>query len=563
MPFDPVRVDPFPPPAADEYPIQPCFLDEQEKVPAPDIFAYPGVPANASAPYWGSYDSIHVAGDRCYERFGRFGPYGYSYGREAGGLGLAEGSERVGAERVLARFPTVDYRNVSWGEAQKRCFAKNKHRFDAATPPPAGGGTAAGTPAPPKPRTAFVLRTYTGYQYTDLQLLSLRATINELALQSGGEYDVHLLLHVKDESIPIHASDAVYRATIEANVPREFWDMTTLWSEALMRLYYPGPFPGERNFENPSNQPLHGVYRSAHLALQWFAQQHPEYEHFWNWEMDVRYAGHHYEFHEGVARWAQQQPRKLLWERSSRFWIPSLHGSWAEFAARVERETAAEAATTPPVWGPVEFARGSEGALPALNGTAPPTSFAADDYAWGVGEAADLIVFDPLFDPARTNWVFRLDADGYDTALPPPPRRTAIITIARLSRRLLDRMHEETYRLRHSMFPEMWPPSVALHAGLKAAYAPHPVVFDHRWPPEVMDQVFNRPARPEESPFGWGEHNMRGGSFYYDSGFSSVLWRRWLGGHVDGQGGGRAFEESHSGRMCMRPLLHHPIKSDA
>ena len=74
-----------------------------------------------------------------------------------------------------------------------------------------------------------------------------------------------------------------------------------------------------------------------------------------------------------------------------------------------------------PVWGPVEFARGSEGALPPLNGTAPPTAFADDAYAWGVGEPADLIVFDPLFDPERTNWVFRLDADGYDTALPPPP----------------------------------------------------------------------------------------------------------------------------------------------
>jgi hypothetical protein len=52
---------------------------------------------------------------------------------------------------------------------------------------------------------------------------------------------------------------------------------------------------------------------------------------------------------------------------------------------------------------------------------------------------------------------------------------------------------------------------------------------------------------------------MQGGSFYYNAGFSGALWRRWLGAKENGEGG-REYEEKSSGRMCLRALLHHPIK---
>lgn len=556
VPMDPVTADPYhfdsPRYLEEHHPVNSCFLDEEERVPAPDVYAYPGIPANMTAPYWGTYENLKFTPNICWERFGRFGPYGYSYDPAEGGLGLSNNSVRTGADKVLDRFDNVDYRKVKWGDAQKRCFEKNKHRFEPVDKPV--------TDEPPKqqlPRTAFVLRTWTGYNYDNIQLLSLRAMVNELSLKSGGEYDVHLLVHVKDDTIPIWASEKIYRETLEKNVPEEFWDIATLWSVQLMKLYYPGPFTKEDTFENHSGGDIHGVYRSAHFALQWFSQQHREYDFVWNWEMDVRYTGHYYEFHNGVSKWADMQPRKLLWERSSRFWIPSLHGSWEDFSNMVERETMA--GKEAPIWGPVKFPTLDRGMLPSPNSTTPPTPFDKDNYEWGVGEPADLIVFDPLFDPAKTNWGFRLDVTGYNTTIEPPPRRTAIITIARLSRRLLDVMHEETYLMRHSMFPEMWPPSVALHHGMKAVYAPHPVYFDRRWPLDVMDRTFNRPQAPTESPFGWGEHNMQGGSFYYNAGFSGALWRRWLGAMENGEGG-REFEEKTSGRMCLRGLLHHPIK---
>ena len=90
-------------------------------------------------------------------------------------------------------------------------------------------------------------------------------------------------------------------------------------------------------------------------------------------------------------------------------------------------------------------------------------------------------------------------------------------------------MHRETYLMKHHMFPEMWPPTVAFHHGLKAVYAAHPVYLDHNWPLEALDGTFNKPPKPTDSVFGWGEHNHLGSSYYYNAGFASEWWRRWLG----------------------------------
>ncbi|KAI3334792.1 hypothetical protein F4824DRAFT_511550 [Ustulina deusta] len=560
-PFNPQMVDPFPNFTSDKYlkkhhPVQTCYLDDDEKHPAPDIYAYPGIPAMMTAPTWGAYETLEIAPDRCYERFGRFGPYGYSYDREEGGLGLSKHSAHVGAEKVQAMIDKVDYRKVNWGRAQKKCFDKNKKRFSAKN-------TASGNVNDDKKkvsRSAFVLRTWAGYDYSDTQLLTVRAMINELSLKSGGEYDVHLLVHVKDNSLPIWASEEVYKKTLRENVPEEFWDIATLWSERQLQTYYPGPFLEKDNVANYAGTDIYGVYRSAHFALQWFSQQHQEYDFVWNWEMDLRYIGHYYEFLNGVSNWAAKQPRKLMWERNSRFWIPEYHGRWSNFSDFVEKETAEKGET--PVWGPVTFPAGKYEVLSSPKDTKPPTTFAEDDYEWGVGEAADLITFDPLFDPSKTKWVFRDDVTGYDTSVTTPPRRAAIVTVARLSKRLLNTMHEETWRVHHTMFPEMWAPSIAFHRGYKALYAPHPIYFDRNWPLDVVDKTFNKPQTPEASPFGLGEHNMQGSTFYYNSGFSGALWRRWLGASENGEGGLKS-EEDGADRMCLRPLLHHPIKYEA
>lgn len=540
------------------YPVQECYVVDETKVAAPNVFAYPAIPANMPTAMWGSYEEIGIEPGRCWDRFGRLGSYGYSYSLAEGGLGLSDHSEHAGAEKVMEKVKKVDYRTVSWGKAQQRCFEKNSRRFDSrGASNPADKQNTESKKTTLK-RSAYILRTWTGYDYTDIQILTLRAMVNELSLKSGGEYDVHLLVHVKNNEIPIWDSSAIYQEVLKRNVPEEFWGIATLWSEQQMQTYY-GSFAHKDNLANPSGEPNFGAYRTAHFSLQWFAQQHPEYDFYWNWEMDVRYTGHYFEFHDGVSKWAAKQPRKLLWERNSKFWIPQVHGSWQNFSKLIENETMWSGEK--PIWGAVKFPTLGRGMLDSPNATLPPTSFDEDGYDWGVGEDADLIVFNPLFDPDKLKWYFRSDLTGYDQTLEPPPRRSSIITVSRLSRRLLETMHEEVFRMRHTMFPEMWAPSIALHHSYKAVYVPHPVFFERDWPPDVVNQLFNYPETPRRSPFSNGGYYFKQSTFYFNADFSGVLWRRWLGATENGKGG-RKFEEDGSGRMCLQGLLHHPVKHE-
>lgn len=553
-PLDPVVFNPYPDYTSEEYlahhdPVQPCYLDEETKTLPPNVYVYPGIPQNQTAPFFGSYEQLGLNESVCYERFGRFGPYGYSYSRDEGGLDLWSKGESAGGHKIWETEKKIDWRNMDWGKAQKTCYEKNKVRFTK------NATAEAETGMKKYKRHAYILRTWTGYKYTDYQILTIRAMIAELSLRSGGEYDVHFLLHVKDDSLPIWSSEEVYQKTIQDNLPKEFWGMATLWSEQQMKMYYPEPFPN--NVYNHAKAPVHSVYRSAHFALQWFSQVHPEYDFYWNWEMDLRLSGHYYEFNTGIGNWAKRQPRKGIWERAARYYIQRLVGSWTNFTNGIEEEIFNS--DEQPVWGPKKFE--NSGMLPTLPEVDPPTSYLQDGYQWGVGEDADLITFNPIFDPAKTNWVFRDDVTGYNLDMPEPPRRCAIITVSRLSKRMLDIMHRETFLMKHHMFPEMWPSTVAFHHGLKAAYAPHAVYFQNNWPLDAIDGVFNHPPKPTDSVFGWGEHNHLGNSFYYNAAFSAQWWRRWLGFQEKGEGG-RRFEEEGSGRLCMRPVLFHPVKHE-
>ncbi len=577
-PLDPVKFDPFPDHTmrqhGNEYhSVTQCFLDEDETVAVPDVYVYPGLPQYHPEPLFGSYDELGMREDLCFDRFGRYGPYGYSYDdnlREHGLLNfpkdktfgklVGKDTEHEGSEKVFEQAGYTNWTGVDWKNAQQRCFEKNKAMF--ADEQPAGMQRVQ--------RHAFVLRTWADYTYDQHQILAMRAMVSELALKSGGEYDVHLLVHIKNDTIPIWADEDVYQKTLQEAVPREFWNISTLWSVQQMKMYYPGPF--SENFANMVDSSAHRVYRSAHFPLQWFSQQHPEYDFFWNWEMDVRYTGHYYELTSKVSEWTKNQPRKGLWERNRRFWIPEHDGTYQNFTTNVFQDTEVDDKKSNdyqqsgplPIWGPVPY-RGDDGLVPPSNGTTPPSSYEDDRYEWGVGEDADLIVFNPIFDPTQTNWVFRNDVTGYDLTLPIPPRRAAIITLSRMSKRLIDTMHEEVWHHKHTMFPEMWPPTVCLHHGLKAVYAPHPVYFDRDWDMDFLNQALNHPNHPEESPFGWGEHNLLGSTFYYNSVFSGRMWRRWLGfieGKKEGKGGqgGRMREEAGAGRMCLRGMLLHPVK---
>lgn len=429
------------------------------------------------------------------------------------------------------------------------------------------------------PRIAVVIRTWWDFEYTVEDIIYLRSLISELALLSGGEYTVHFLIHVKDDNAQIWADEDTYQRILHDALPQEFRGMGTLWSERQMGLIYGGL--AESFYRD---LPVHGVYRSSFMAMQYFAHRHPEYDYFWNWEMDVRYTGHWYHLFDSVRKWAKQQPRKGLWERNGRFYVPSVHGTWDDFKQMVRVQTEmgtnthnniysgpktgkarfpgdAQDKTDKAIWGPE---RSADDDLETQNDTVPPTSYEKDKYEWGVGEEADLITFNPIFDPDGTTWLLAEDITGYNTTGGLPPRRAAVITASRLSRKLLETMHRETALKRHTMFSEMWPASVALQHGFKAVYVPHAEYIDRKWPTTYLAAVMNggrngASGGARTSVFGDREHNFRGTTWYYNAGFAPNLWRRWLGFRVDNDGG-EEFELAGEGRMCLPPMLLHPVK---
>lgn len=676
--------------ATDPDHITPCYIDDANTVSVPPLRYFDGRPNGFPQNIMGSYELLSLPEDICFERFGRFGPYGYGYSVRSGGLGVGEYGEKEGADAVWEGGANrVDYRKVDWAKIQKRCYDANTRRFkpaesrhapvnglyvgdaiptgkdaskpinhaarDAPAEEPAAETTevtttseesepatapemlevapestvnstasapveppkapaAPSTPATPAtpppqgdlPRTAVVIRCWDEFVWHEEDIMNLRALITELSLASGARYDVHLLVQVKnDAKYPIWADDGAYQSKIDSVIPPEFRGLVTLWTETEMLSLYQGIHD---LYTRGPGLPVHGVYRGLQMAMQHFSYNHPEYEYFWQWEMDIRYTGHHLDLFTKMEKWAKEQPRKGLWERNSRFYIPSVHGSWEDFRqmARVQTEAgyagadniwggmpgkdgpnAKKVAGEQPVWGPVRPADPNDWFEPD-NDPKPPTSYEKDRYTWGVGEEADLITLNPIFDPEGTTWLLADDITGYNETAEresgqtsgKPKRAAQIITASRMSRRMLHTMHRETAFKKHHAFSEMWPATAALQHGYKAVYVPHPVYVDREWPTQYMARTFNggrngASGGSRMSVFGQREHNFLGLTWYYNAGFSPNLYRRWLGLKVNGDGGAE-FEENADvtrndstvsnmrggeGRMCLPAMLLHPIKN--
>jgi hypothetical protein len=298
------------------------------------------------------------------------------------------------------------------------------------------------------------------------------------------------------------------------------------------------------------------VYWQQWQAMQLFAAKHKEFEFFWNWEMDMRYIGHHLHFLSAITSFAARQPRKYLWERSSRYYLVGIHDTWVKFADWV-------ASVVPPalsIWGPVPT-------LDSISGMAiiPPSTVVDDDFMDAVGDEADLITSLPLFNPENTLWSYRDKIWNFSQGAR-TPRRVYINTFSRLSRKLLDTMDAEN-TVGRSMVSEMWPATVALHYGLKVVYAPHPIWSSREWPLEYANSVFN--AGSDVSP-GSGqdavyspdrEHNFGSLSWYFWSSFPGTLYRRFLGWDVTDEFGHiMSLETQAQHRLCLPAMLLHPVK---
>lgn len=399
----------------------------------------------------------------------------------------------------------------------------------------------------PENRTAILLRSYTGKKYTENDKQFIRALVSELSLKSGGEYEVYLLVQVKDSKLRIFDDPETYQYVLTENVPAEFQGMTVLWNDEIVWNIYT-----ELKDENERS-----VHTAQWLSVQKFSHDHPQFDFIWNWEMDFRFTGHYYELLQKLSSFAKKQPRKGLWERNERWYIPEYHGDYdTAFRKDIENRYGNDT-----VWGPPD--------LPFISpvGPKPPVdSPALDNYEWGVGEEADVITVGPIFNPKNSNWVIANHIWGYKDATHKSrdlPRRTTIVTQSRISKRLLDMMHVENMRGNH-VASEMTPQTVCLLHGFKAVYAPHPIVMDRDWDGKFLNKWFNPGENGEcggrGSPMGWGrERRYQGSSWYYRAEPPNRLFNNWMGWRDTGIGG-KKWEQKH-GRPCLPQLMLHPVKN--
>jgi len=54
--------------------------------------------------------------------------------------------------------------------------------------------------------------------------------------------------------------------------------------------------------------------------------------------MNIGYTGHYYELFHQLGQWAKHQPRKGLWERNAKHYIPAIHNDWKSFSDTVQEE---------------------------------------------------------------------------------------------------------------------------------------------------------------------------------------------------------------------------------
>ena len=580
------------------------------------VYAYPDVPRGFPEAVVGDAHMTGTDKGFCIDRYHRYGPYGYGQ------------KENRGIDQWQRPEHEPKWSSLQWGLLQDKCLTANKDRYKwgsrqatSITPgkdmPKQSFKFEGDKPDDHSPRyhsrTAILVRTWTGYNYTDNDSHALRALITETSLLSGGEYQVFLLVDIKDEGHEGNISiPEVRQGMLDYYVPDEFHDITILFNERMMTDWYPRIGDWQ-------------IYWHQFMPLQWYSKTHPEFDFVWNWETDARYTGNHYHFLEKVSEFARDAPRKYLWERNSRFYLPAAHGTYEQWLDDTHDtiESAARKGTLKPVWGPYPY---DETVQKPISPN-PPRTMTNDTFQWGVGEEADLVTLQPIWDPINTEWTFRDKIWNFVPGITPHfsidhpldeqyghpdfvhiPRRTYINTLSRFSKRQLHAMHLENTAGR-TMAAEMWPATVALHHGLKAVYAPHPIWADRKWPAWYLDAVSNADGG-ETAHWGAGndsvynndrEHNFAGWSWYYSSDFPRILYRRWLGWEASvgskeqfpnnllRTAGGRDFEErgvmvsleedtravppssrwfgeekvhvGGRGRMCLPPMLLHPVKN--
>ena len=505
---------------------------------------------------FGSYKDTGLGSGNCFDRYSRNSPYGYE--------------ERL-ADSSTGRPPAskVEWEKVDWGRLQRECVMRNQARYGAMKEPkwifrypsPRDIENINSTLIRPqqetsddpssyfdwiasrsrkvKKRSAVLLRTFDSKKYTPDNIQHIRSMITELSLHSGGEYEVFLLIQIRDLKRPIFVDPEAYQRALDDYVPQEFHNISILFNVPLLEAWYI-----KAGKHDPKNS------QQVHMTqpLQLFSFLRPDFDLYWQSELDVRYTGHHYHHLEAIRQWAVKQPRRLQWERASFIYSTFVHRTWKNFMEKVR-----EVAKDNGIWGPLS----TTGIIPV--GPDPPVAAQGQDkFEWGVGEPADMINVMPIIDPVKTHMMFRNGVDNYPDKLNTPRRSAPVTPLIAISKRLLRAMHHSQVTMGTHMMPEMYPESSALHHGMKTVAFPEPVYVHSDQTPEQLESIFN--AQNKTSIWNGGSPHAKLAqhvSFWWSAGFqpeySNVLYRKWLG--IDKEG-----NLTDHKRLCLPPILLHPIK---
>lgn len=190
---------------------------------------------------FGSHEEIGLDASVCYDRYSRYGLYGYdehNWQLDIGGF---------------QRPKFIDWDEVSWGELQSECYERNADRYKPTqinqnysrhilTETTAEQPQSTSEPSSSqkyRSRSAVILRASEEMNWSPSHRQYLRSLIMELSLHSGLEYQVFFMLDVKDELLPIEESDEAVEEVKTRTVPPEFHNMTVLFNNRLLRQWYP------------------------------------------------------------------------------------------------------------------------------------------------------------------------------------------------------------------------------------------------------------------------------------------------------------------------------------
>lgn len=265
----------------------------------------------------------------------------------------------------------------------------------------------------------------------------------------------------------------------------------------------------------------------VYQPMQLLALHYPEFDHFWQFELDMRFTGDAGKFLDRINLFARNEPRKQALERSLFQHMQRYIANYSDFFDAVDHANKGSAY----IWGPLR--------IPEIKpiGPVPPVANAKDEnFQWGIGEDADVIVTSMCNNASAANaWVFRDWIGGFEAGLK-TPRFVCPPAITRASRTLFLAIHEAQVDLKLRVPSEATPPSFAIWHGLKLSFPQHPVFFRSKDDPEAAQAWWK--GGPANSTAGFGPQDLShprgmGLSWWWESDWPRQLVDAWEGRQLE------------------------------